>query len=124
MFEASVKASFSGAHRLKGYRGKCEALHGHNWDVEAFVASKDLNAEGLLIDFKVLRNKLNEVLCALDHRDLNSIAFFKERNPSAENIAKYIYTNLKKALSDRGQKVSLLRVSVWETRDSCATYYE
>lgn len=122
MFEVSVKESFSGAHRLRGYRGKCESLHGHNWDVEVFVAAKKLDHGGLSIDFKVLKNKLNGVLVSLDHCDLNGVAFFKKVNPSAENIAKYIYVNLKKAL--KGEKVSLRRVSVWETRDSCATYYE
>ena len=122
MFEVSVKGSFSGAHRLKGYHGKCEALHGHNWDVEVFAAAKKLDHGGLAIDFKVLKNKLNAVLDSLDHRDLNGIVFFKKGNPSAENIAKYIYDNLKKAL--KGDKVSLRRVSVWETRDSCATYFE
>jgi len=122
MFEVSVKASFSGAHRLKGYRGKCESLHGHNWDVEVFVAAKKLDRGGLSIDFKVLKNKLNGILASLDHRDLNGIAFFKKVNPSAENIAKHIFVNLKKAL--KGEKISLRRVSVWETRDSRATYYE
>lgn len=122
MFEISVKSGFSGAHRLKGYRGKCESIHGHNWDVEAFAASGKLNPEGLTVDFKVLKNKLNDVLAGLDHRDLNEIGYFKKSNPSAENIAKYIYDNLKKAL--KGEKVSLARVSVRETRDSCATYYE
>jgi len=122
MFEVSVKAGFSGAHRLKGYRGKCESLHGHNWDVEVFVATKKLDHGGLSIDFKVLKNKLNGILASLDHRDLNGIDFFKKANPSAENIAKYIYVNLKRAL--KGEKVSLRRVSVWETRDSRATYYE
>ena len=122
MFEASVKGSFSGAHRLKGYRGKCEALHGHNWDVEVFVATKKLDHGGLAIDFKILKSKMNDVLSSLDHRDLNGIVFFKKGNPSAENIAKYIYDNLKKAL--KKDKVSLRRVSVWETRDSCATNFE
>jgi len=124
MFEISVRASFSGAHRLKGYKGKCESLHGHNWDVEAFVAAKKLDAGGLSMDFKDLKKKLNDVLETLDHRDLNGIIFFKKENPSAENIAKYIYENLKKSLKDSSRKVSLIRVSVWETKDSRATYYK
>ncbi len=122
MFEVSVKGSFSGAHRLKGYRGKCEGIHGHNWDVEAFAASDGLNAEGLSIDFTILKKKLNEILAVFDHRDLNALAFFKKANPSAENIARYIYINLSKSL--KSKKVSLRRVSVWETKDSCATYFE
>jgi 6-pyruvoyltetrahydropterin/6-carboxytetrahydropterin synthase len=124
MFEISVKSSFSGAHRLKGYKGKCESLHGHNWDVEAFIGTKKLDAGGLSMDFKDLKKKLNEALETLDHRDLNGIAFFKRSNPSAENIAKYIYDYLKKALKGSPRKVSLRKVSVWETKESRATYFE
>ncbi len=122
MFEASVKASFSGAHRLKGYRGKCENIHGHNWDVEVFIGAETLDKQGISIDFRLLRRKLKDILAALDHRDLNKVAFFKRDNPSAENIAKYIYIKLKKSVGLKG--VFLRRVSVWETKDSCATYFE
>lgn len=122
MFEVSVRTSFSGAHHLKGYRGKCEAIHGHNWDVEAVILSEGLNSEGLSVDFKILKKKLSGVLAALDHRDLNKVEFFRENNPSAENIARYIYVNFKKTLKGRG--ISLRRVNVWETKDSCAAYFE
>jgi 6-pyruvoyltetrahydropterin/6-carboxytetrahydropterin synthase len=124
MFEISVRSGFSGAHRLKGYKGKCESLHGHNWDVEVFVTSKKLDSGGLTIDFKDLKKKLGAVLEILDHRDLNGIAFFRKENPSAENIAKYIYKNLKQSLNGGGPKVSIKKVSVWETKDSCASYFE
>jgi len=122
MFEASIKTGFSGAHRLKGYRGKCENIHGHNWDVEVFIGTETLDKQGISIDFRLLRRKLNNVLAALDHRDLNKVAFFNKNNPSAENIARYIYIKLKKSISSKG--VFLRRVSVWETKDSCATYFE
>lgn len=122
MFEVSVKAAFSGAHRLKGYRGKCENIHGHNWEVEIFAASEILNKEGLSIDFRILKRKLKVVLAELDHSDLNKIVFFRKNNPSAENIARYIYLKLKGAFSKTGP--SLKRVSVWETKDSRAVYYE
>lgn len=120
MFEVCVRSSFSGAHRLRGYRGKCEELHGHNWDVEVFVVAKKLNGIGLALDFKLLRQKLNDVLAGLDHCDLNKLSIFKRSNASAENIARYIYINLKKSLRIKGVKLN--RVSVWETKDSCATY--
>lgn len=120
MFEVSVKLSFSGAHRLRGYRGKCEGLHGHNWDVEACAEAKRLNEIGLAVDFKLLRQRLNDVLAGLDHCDLNKLAFFRKANPSAENIAKYIYINLKKSLKIKGIKLRCVRV--WEMKDSCATY--
>ncbi len=122
MFEVSVRSSFSGAHRLKGYRGKCEELHGHNWDVEVSVGTAKLNDVGLTLDFKLLKQKLNDVLAGLDHCDLNKLPYFKKANPSAENIARYIYVNLKKSLKIEGVKLNSVRV--WETRDSCATYFE
>lgn len=122
MFEISVKASFSGAHRLRGYRGKCEELHGHNWDVEVYIGTDKLSKTGLALDFKLLKQKLNDVLARLDHCDLNKLVYFKNANPSAENIARYIYINLNKSLKIK--EVKLTRVSVWETKDSCATYFE
>lgn len=122
MYELSVRSSFSGAHRLKGYHGKCEGLHGHNWSVEVCVGAKKLDRIGIALDFKSLKQKLSGVLAELDHRDLNKLAFFKKANPSAENIAKYVYVNLKKSLKTKGIKLNCVRV--WETQDSCATYFE
>jgi 6-pyruvoyltetrahydropterin/6-carboxytetrahydropterin synthase len=122
MFEVSVRESFSGAHRLKGYRGKCENIHGHNWDVEVSIGTEGLDRQGISIDFRSLRRKLKHVLAALDHRDLNKLAFFRKNNPSAENIARYIYIKLKGAVGLKG--ACLRRVSVWETKDSRAVYFE
>lgn len=122
MFEVSVRSSFSGAHRLRGYRGKCEELHGHNWDIEVAVGTKRLNDTGIALDFKLLKQKLNDVLAELDHCELNKLTFFKKINPSAENIAKHIYMNFKKSLKAKGIKLTCVRV--WETKDSCATYSE
>jgi 6-pyruvoyltetrahydropterin/6-carboxytetrahydropterin synthase len=73
MYEISVESSFSAAHRLKNYQGPCENLHGHNWLVRATVRSEGLNASGLGIDFKVLKERLREILAELDHRDLNAV---------------------------------------------------
>lgn len=121
MFEVSVRSSFSGAHRLRGYRGKCEELHGHNWDVEVCVGTNKLSKTGLALDFKLLKKKLDDVLARFDHCDLNKLVYFKNANPSAENIARYIYINLNKSLKIK--EVKLTRVSVWETKDSCATFF-
>ena len=122
MYEIKVRGDFSGAHRLKGYAGKCERLHGHNWKVEAVVESAFLNKAGIAIDFKLLKRRLKGAVKKLDHAFLNELSFFKKKNPSAENIARYIYDNLKKNLNN---KMAVLKsVSVWETDTSCATYYE
>ena len=117
MFENKVVSEFNAAHNLKGYRGRCEQLHGHNWRVEVVVAQKNLNKIGMLIDFKEIKSRLNKVLDRLDHRYLNRLSYFKRINPTSENIAKYIYDNLKPQISN------LKLVAVWESDNSSASYY-
>ena len=122
MLEVSVMMSFGAAHNLRGYRGKCEALHGHNWKVEAVYASKTLDKIGMVTDFTVMREQLKSVLEEFDHKYLNQTAPFKKMNPTSENIAKFIYVSLKKLLRER--RVKVCRVKVWETDNSSATYFE
>lgn len=122
MYEIKIYGEFSAAHMLKDYRGKCENLHGHNWKVELIVSGEFLDRIGLLIDFHVLKKKLNAVLKILDHKNLNQITFFKERNPSSENIAFFIYKKMEKLL--RKYPVKIEKVVVWENEKQCASYYE
>ncbi len=123
MYEVSVIADFSSAHFLRGYMGKCENLHGHNWKVEVLLKGRKLNKTGILLDFKQAREALNNILWALDHKNLNDLEFFKSRNPSSENIAFYIFRQMQAGLKDfRG--VSVAKVKVWEQENSCAVYYE
>lgn len=123
MYEVSVRGDFSSSHHLRDYDGKCENVHGHNWNVEVVYMSEKLNNVGLVIDFKILKEKLNEVLDTLDHTDLNAIQYFQKFNPSSENIAYYIFMQLSK-IPDLYNKAQLKCVRVWETEGSCATYYE
>jgi 6-pyruvoyltetrahydropterin/6-carboxytetrahydropterin synthase len=122
MYEVLVKGDFSSAHSLRGYKGKCEALHGHNWKVEARFEKETLNNIGISVDFTELKSGLKSVLKTLDHTHINKIGIFKTENPSAENIAKFIYLKLKGSVKKKG--LSLKSVSVWESETSCATYYE
>ena len=122
MFELTIISDFSAAHRLRGYTGKCENLHGHNWKVSVVVEAKDLNRLGIVMDFKDIKKELNEVLEKLDHKDLNKLIFFKKINPSSENIASFIYSRISSKLKDKGVKIK--KVSVWETDTSCATYFK
>ena len=118
MFKLKVESYFSSAHNLRGYHGKCEALHGHNWKVEAWVAKDRLDKAGMVLDFRLIKNKLNKILEKLDHRYLNDLAYFKKVNPTSENIAEYIFKNL------RRQIPQVCAVTVWENENSCATYEE
>lgn len=120
MYEVTIKNTFSAAHILKDIGGKCEKLHGHNFTVEVTVASRELNEDGLLIDFKILKGWTEEILEKLDHKLLNDTSYFKDTNPSAENIARFIYDMIYEKAKSRKFKVS--RVTVWESEDARASY--
>jgi len=119
MYRLKVIDCFSSAHQLRGYRGKCEALHGHNWKVEVTVTGERLDSIGLLIDFKDLKEIVHAVLTQLDHKFLNDIPPFDELNPSSELMAQHLYTTIQDRLPG---KVSLEAVCVWESENSCAEY--
>jgi 6-pyruvoyltetrahydropterin/6-carboxytetrahydropterin synthase len=122
MFELMVETTFSAAHQLKGYMGKCEHLHGHNWKVQAHVIAERLNEIDIALDFNEIRKITNEVIAPIDHSVLNEIFPFTEKNPSSENIAKWIYDSLMKKIDNENLRVSA--VTVWESETSSATYYE
>jgi 6-pyruvoyltetrahydropterin/6-carboxytetrahydropterin synthase len=122
MFELNIRKEFSAAHRLREYRGKCEALHGHNWKVEVFVASTKLNKIGIVIDFREIKDCLNVILEDLDHTYLNEIPYFKKHNPTSENIAQYIFNRLKPQIARF--KVKLIKVTVWESDNANASYWQ
>jgi 6-pyruvoyltetrahydropterin/6-carboxytetrahydropterin synthase len=120
MYRVTVLSHFSGAHRLRHLHGKCEELHGHNWKIEVSVVSNRLNKEGVVIDFNILKQKMEKVLKTLDHTFLNNLPYFSGREPSSENIAKYIFDRLKAEL--KGHPAILKEVTAWESETSSATY--
>ena len=122
MFELSVEVSFSAAHQLRGYQGKCENMHGHNWKVQVSVMAETLNEIDIAIDFHDLKRLAREVIAPLDHAYLNDIFPFTEKNPSSENMAKWIFDSLKKKIT--GDNVRVSSVTVWESDTASATYYE
>jgi 6-pyruvoyltetrahydropterin/6-carboxytetrahydropterin synthase len=121
MYEIAVHSHFSGAHRLRYLQGKCEELHGHNWKVEVSVVSNRLGKDGVVIDFGILKQKVEKVLKPLDHTYLNDLPFFSGIEPSSENIAKYIFERLNSEL--KGHPGTLKKVTAWESETSSATYF-
>lgn len=121
MYELSIETQFAAAHQLRGYKGKCENMHGHNWRVQVSISSEKLNDIGIVMDFHDLKDITNEVISPLDHTLLNEIFPFTEINPSSENIAKWIFESLHKQLNDI---VKVNTVTVWESENSSATYYD
>jgi 6-pyruvoyltetrahydropterin/6-carboxytetrahydropterin synthase len=118
MYEIKSQLYFSAAHHLLNYNGECENQHGHNWLVEAYVQGTELDKSNILIDYKVLKKHLKEVLNTLDHKDINELPDFKGVSPSSETLARYIYQKMKVNIPQ------ISKISVWETSTSCASYFE
>jgi 6-pyruvoyltetrahydropterin/6-carboxytetrahydropterin synthase len=121
MFEVTIEQSFAAGHALRNYHGKCENVHGHNYRCELTVEGPDVDNTGLLVDFVLLKKMLLGVIDRLDHQWLNDYPPFDVLNPSAENIAKYIYDEVGKGIAGTNG-VRILSVRLWETDTSSATY--
>jgi len=120
-FEVMIERNFSSAHQLRGYRGKCENLHGHNYKIEIYARGRELNQIGLLVDFVELKQAADELVTYLDHKNLNELEpFVTEQNPSAENLARFCLENLAAKLND--DRVEIYKVCCFETPTSVATY--
>jgi 6-pyruvoyltetrahydropterin/6-carboxytetrahydropterin synthase len=122
IFEIYVKADFSAAHFLAGYPGDCARVHGHNWQIEVYLRCRELDRLGMAIDFMEIKQAVQNVIGHLDHVHLNDLAAFREINPTAENIAKFLYQELGRKLNSPGVTVS--KVKVAETPEAGAFYWE
>jgi 6-pyruvoyltetrahydropterin/6-carboxytetrahydropterin synthase len=118
VYSLKVESNFSSAHNLRGYKGKCEELHGHNWKIEAVAESETLDKTGMVMDFKLIKMELNKILEKFDHKYLNKVKPFDKINPTSENIARFIFETLRKKIA------GLKSITVWENPTSSATYYE
>jgi 6-pyruvoyltetrahydropterin/6-carboxytetrahydropterin synthase len=122
MYTVTIETEFSAAHIIRGYNGPCSRLHGHNWKVTVEAKTEVLDHLGMSVDFYVLQKKTEEITAKFDHRDINSIPpFDKELNPTSENIARYIYDELKILLPSQ---IKLSFVAIGETSQYTAKYSE
>jgi len=119
MYRVCVRRHFDAAHALRGYRGKCENMHGHRWEVVVCASSGELDHLGMAVDFGVLKGALDVILEDLDHHCLNDIPQFGTINPSSEHIAKMVFERMQAALPE----VRFEYVEAWESPDAWATYY-
>ena len=122
MYEVSVDETFAAAHNLRNYRGKCENLHGHNYKVRITLAGHELDSTGLLYDFVQLKKAIQDVIRSLDHTYLNERPPFDVLNPSAENIARYIYDETARQLPRAANGAGIASITVWESDVTAATY--
>ena len=133
MFQVSVEESFAAGHALRGYRGKCENVHGHNYKVRVTLEGPALGSIGLLYDFKDLKEAIQCIIRKLDHQFMNNIPPFDVVNPSAENLAKYFCEEVGRVLAagpgttdpgpNPGAPCRVQQVTVWETDTTTATYF-
>ncbi len=122
MYEIKIIATFSAAHSLRNYPGNCKNIHGHNWKIEVVMQSLNLDNIGMAIDFRRLKQETQALLDTLDHTYIIENPPFNSMNPTAENMARWLYETLSKKLNDQNAKVS--RVNVWENENSSASYFE
>ena len=117
-----VVTEFASAHTLRNYPGACSRMHGHNWKVELEAVATALDDAGMGIDFKKMKAAANEVGDRLDHRYLNDLEPFTEINPTAENIAAYMYREIAAQLNS--DTIRVKAVTLWETDRACVRYSE
>jgi 6-pyruvoyltetrahydropterin/6-carboxytetrahydropterin synthase len=125
MYEVTVQDTFSSGHYLRDYYGKCENPHGHNYRVLVTLVGEQLEPNGLLLDFKLLKRILQPTIQYLDHFMINDLEPFTTVNPSAENIAKYFFDRVSGQLLEMtGGRVRVKDCTIWETDTSYARYFE
>lgn len=120
MYEICVWKKFNASHYLKYSDGKKDDLHSHIWKIGVYIRSDQVNPDGILIDFKYIDNLLSSIIAKFKNKHLNDIKQFKETNPSAENISRFIFEELKSCIPTT---IELSKVVVWETPHYCAIYF-
>jgi 6-pyruvoyltetrahydropterin/6-carboxytetrahydropterin synthase len=123
MFQVSVDEEFSAGHALRGYQGKCENVHGHNYKVRVTLQGPRLDSIGLLCDFTHIKRAIRQIIAGVDHKFLNDQAPFDTVNPSAENLAKYFYEETTRQLPDSAEGARITSITIWETDATSATYW-
>ena len=118
MYELSVEGVFSAAHQVNGYAGDCAGIHGHTYRIEVKVRIKKLDKIGMSMDFRIIKKVLSMIINRLDHKNLNTLPYFKKYNATAEYIARYLYQEMRKKIK------SVYSISVWEGPNNKITYYE
>ena len=122
MYKINVTKTFPGAHHLDGYPGACKNLHGHNWQIRIQLIASKTDSLGMAIDFGIVKEHLQALIDQFDHQYLNNLHWFADQNPTSENIARVIYSELKKTLETADIKVN--EVEVWESDSTSIIYAE
>jgi len=120
MFTIFKDVTFAAAHAIRGHTRGCERLHGHNYRVRVHLRAAELDELGMVLDFVDLKAILAEVLGPFDHRVINDVPPFDERNTTAERLAEYVHDEVSRRID--GDRVTVARVEIWENESSCAMF--
>ncbi len=121
MYIIAVDSHFAASHQIIGYDGKCSNMHGHTWKIKVEIKTDKPDEIGICFDFKKLKDISNSVIDDLDHTNLNEIKAFKVQNPTAENIAYYLYH---KIMGKLPENIIMHQITVWESEKYSVTYSE
>lgn len=141
MYTICKDFTFAAAHAIRGHTGGCENLHGHNYRVRVHLRARSLDDLGMVLDFAEVKAIMQEVLGPFDHRVLNEVPPFDERNTTAELLAQHVHEEVSRRLAagagavgrelgggevvgEGGEtgRIRVTRVEVWENDTSCAAY--
>lgn len=117
--------TFSAAHAIRGHTRGCQNLHGHNYRVRVHLRAGRLDHLGMVLDFADLKEMMQEILGPFDHRVINDIPPFDEKNTTAELFSEYVFQEVARRLTDRDEnrdRVRVVRVEVWENDTACAVF--
>lgn len=121
MYRVFIETHFAASHKLRGYQGLCKDLHGHTWKVRVEIETDQTNEIGISFDFKELKSITESVTQRLDHHHINEIEPFDQENPTAENLARYIFTEIREKLPSF---IRLSKITIWESANYAVTYSE
>jgi 6-pyruvoyltetrahydropterin/6-carboxytetrahydropterin synthase len=118
--------SFAAAHAIRGHTRGCQNLHGHNYRVRVHLRARRLDDLGMVLDFADLKSIMQEILGPFDHRVINEVPPFDQRNTTAELLAEYVFGEVAKRLPEsarpRRRRIEVTRVEVWENDTAGAAY--
>ena len=113
--------TFAAAHAIRGHTRGCQNLHGHNYRVRVHLRADQLDELGMVLDFADLKAMMEEILGPFDHRVINDIPPFDQRNTTAELLSQYVFEEVGRRLIGQ-ERVRVARVEVWENDTACAIY--
>ncbi|MEO6323118.1 MAG: 6-carboxytetrahydropterin synthase [Thermoanaerobaculia bacterium] len=120
-FTIRCHATFEAAHHLRDYVGGPEPVHGHSWKIEVALTTDRLGPYDLSVDFVPTEKLVRSLAARLHDRDLNTVSPFDVKNPTAENVALWIASEVQQSGAVPGN-ARLSEVTVWEGPRNSVSY--